>query len=278
MKKPLISSALDWTRQNHTVNRLNGNSNSYMQEAFIFLLRFLAHTRHLPFNSRDGMSGSRKYRGISLWMDRQLGKQEEGLERFWIDMFINESIAHVPGPKCLEWGINYMNRYPQCTERYDLTYHRNKMIVEDKIIHGDLYKLNTIPIKFNLILATQVFEHLLEPERGAKVLFESLEPGGCLLYTAPQSSQFHNVPSDFARYTKVKIKEMFTNVGFCVPLHLMTSGGDFIFDAARALGMRFSDFNAEELDSAYVRGYKQLSEGAITIHALMFKPPHRYCN
>ena len=280
--------ALKWAREvNHSVNELRGNSKSVLQEAFIFMLRFLARTKHLPFNSIDGLHGDRTYGGLKLWYNRQnhpsnkknaaVFRKGEVLERFWINMFMEESVPVIPGPRCLEWGITYLKGFKQCTEMFDLTYHPDKVVQEGNKIYADIYRLSELPVKFNMICATQVFEHLLHPEKAAQVLFDSLLPGGALMFTAPHSSQLHMVPSDYGRYTKVKVREMFRGVGFCVLDHLMTGGGDFIFDAARALGMKSSDFSLEELQGAYHRNYKGISDGAITIHGIFFKPPYGGC-
>lgn len=153
------------------------------------------------------------------------------------------------------------------------------MTLKGKTINGDIYRLgNFTQVKFNFICCHQVFEHLEFPERAARSVFQALVPGGTLLYTAPHSSQYHGVPDDYHRYTKTKVYNMLRQAGFCVPKRLMTGGGDSIFDAGRSLGLSTFDFNKQELEIGYQRGYDFIADGAITIHAIGFKPPHSKCN
>merc|ERR1719215_301002 len=92
------------------------NSPSGYQEAMIFLVRFLARRNWAPF------TGDRKFHGIELWSARHGGKVGGTLERFWIDRFLHESAQYIEGPRCLEWGIYYLNRFPGCAKKYDVKY------------------------------------------------------------------------------------------------------------------------------------------------------------
>merc|ERR1719146_604081 len=118
--------------------------------------------------------------------------------------------------------------------------------------------------QLDLILATQLFEHLSHPESAIKVLHDVLAPGGAVLYTAPQQAQFHKVPDDFLRYTKSAVKSMFERAGFCVPVQLMAGSGDFIFDVARDTGLQVQDFTYEEMEEGFQLGYDNIADGAIT--------------
>lgn len=254
-------------------------STSYLQESFIFLLRLLAMTKLLPTGT-----GDRKFHGMELWSARHWGKPGGCLERYWIDKYINDAQPHVPGFRCLEWGIHYTNYYPQCTEKWTVSYEPVKFgqvlpHISGNTVYSDIYSFPQILglIQFNFIMATQLFEHIERPFEAALSLYKVVAPGGAVLYTGPQQAQFHMVPGDYLRYTKMEVKYIFEQAGFCVPPHMMAGSGDFVFDAARNMGLQVQDFTNEELDEGYSFGYDNIPEGAISIHAMAFKPPHSVC-
>ena len=274
LEKPEVKGALAWAHAGRSVSAKQGNSKSVLQESFIFMLRFLAKTKMLPF------TGDRTFHGNQLWQYRQRAhpRGEEVLERYWMDKYFRELLVEnaVEGPNCLEWGIHYVNRFPTCTQKWSLTYAPG-FEMEGRSIRGDIYELHKARKQFDVVMATQVFEHVEFPDEAASSVFKSIKPGGALVFTVPFSAQFHLVPVDFQRFTKMKVVSMFKSAGFCVPEALMAGAGDHIFDAARALGMRKSDFNNEELDIGYQRGYDNISDGAISIFCVAYKPPHAKC-
>ncbi len=60
--------------------------------------------------------------------------------------------------------------------------------------------------KFDLIIADQVFEHLLWPYRAAKNVHSMLKPGGYFLITTPFLVRVHDIPYDCTRWTETGIK------------------------------------------------------------------------
>jgi len=243
------------------------------------MIRFLAHLSWIPF------TGDRRYHGLELWSARHEGKAGGTLERFWIDKFLQDAKSLVQGPRCLEWGIWYTNAFPQCVEKYEMRYEevfhkQTHPHVEGNIIYGSIYQLHNLlgpTFKLNLICATQLFEHLENPGAAAHQMFQVLAPGGAVLVTAPQQAQYHKVPEDFLRYTKAGLKHIFEVAGFCVPLPLVSGSGDFIFDISRDLGLQTYDFTAEEMMDGYQQGFDAVADGAITIQAIVYKPPHSAC-
>jgi SAM-dependent methyltransferase len=62
----------------------------------------------------------------------------------------------------------------------------------------------TIPLADQAVesaLATEVFEHCPEPEKGMREAFRVLQPGGLLFFTVPFLWPLHCVPYDEYRYT-----------------------------------------------------------------------------
>jgi predicted SAM-dependent methyltransferase len=274
-------------------------SKSYLQEVWIFLLRLLGRTSLLPAGT-----GDRNYHGMENWSARHVkGTQPVILEHFWIEMFVHKVVSvHAPWGRCLEWGnpqwpgsgFYYALMVPGCTHnvdiQYDAVYHGHKAMgtIENNVVYSDIEHLPNIltstwipgqgDSRMNVIFATQVFEHLTYPISAAKALFNSLLPGGALVFTAPQQAQFHQVPHDYYRYTKEGALHVLLTAGFCVPAWGFVGGGDFIFDIGRDAGLQGQDFTHEEIAGAFQEGYWKVSDSAITIHAIAFKPPHNACS
>jgi SAM-dependent methyltransferase len=80
----------------------------------------------------------------------------------------------------------------------------------------------TLPEKFDLIIAEQVFEHLLWPFRAAKNVHAMLRPGGYFLITTPFMVRIHNCPTDCSRWSEVGMKYFLADCGF--PLEGIQTG------------------------------------------------------
>jgi hypothetical protein len=68
--------------------------------------------------------------------------------------------------------------------------------------------------KFDLIIAEQVFEHLLYPYRAAKNVYKMLNNGGYFLVTTPFLIKYHPMPNDCTRWTEMGIKYFLAEAGF----------------------------------------------------------------
>jgi hypothetical protein len=269
-----------YCHRTHYELTLHENSGSLLQESWIFTLRFLAHMKWLPF------TGDRTHHGLDLWSARHGGVTGGTLERYWIEKYVVEMYSNIPAGNCLEWGLYYVNFLNQCTHKYEnryeaVKYGQKKPSVEGNIVYSSIYDFPGVMahahLQFNFICATELFEHLEKPYEASRDLYEIMAPGGAVLFTAPQQAQYHQVPQDFLRYTKEGAKHIMEVAGFCVPPQLMAGSGDFIFDVGRNVGLQIQDFTIEEMDAGYQRGYDNIADGAITIHAMAFKPPHHLC-
>lgn len=67
---------------------------------------------------------------------------------------------------------------------------------------------------FDLIIAEQVFEHLLYPYRAAQNIYSMLNPGGHLLITTPFLIKVHREPFDCTRWTATGMKHFLSECGF----------------------------------------------------------------
>jgi SAM-dependent methyltransferase len=92
--------------------------------------------------------------------------------------------------------------------------------------------------QFDLIIADQVFEHLLWPYRAARNVHAMLKPGGHFINTAPFLIRVHENPVDCSRWTELGMKHLLAEAGFdidrirtgswgnlaCVRANLVSSG------------------------------------------------------
>jgi SAM-dependent methyltransferase len=76
--------------------------------------------------------------------------------------------------------------------------------------------------QFDLIIAEQVFEHLLWPYRAGKNVFEMLRPGGYFHISTPFLFPIHDAPVDCSRWTELGLKYFLAECGF--PLETCVTG------------------------------------------------------
>ncbi len=75
---------------------------------------------------------------------------------------------------------------------------------------------------FDLIIAEQVFEHLLWPYRAGKHVHQMLKPGGHFLITTPFLLKVHPAPHDCSRWTETGLRYFLAECGF--PLETIATG------------------------------------------------------
>lgn len=71
-----------------------------------------------------------------------------------------------------------------------------------------------LPERFDLIIADQVFEHLLWPYRAARNVFTMLRPGGHFLVATPFLIRIHPSPHDCSRWTETGLRYLLAECGF----------------------------------------------------------------
>jgi ubiquinone/menaquinone biosynthesis C-methylase UbiE len=77
--------------------------------------------------------------------------------------------------------------------------------------------LDNLPIEnetFDVILCTQVLEHLQKPIASLKELCRVLKSDGYLFLTAPMAHMEHQIPYDYFRYTSYGLKYILSEAGF----------------------------------------------------------------
>lgn len=83
-------------------------------------------------------------------------------------------------------------------------------IVEDKEpdILGDVCKLGLGEEKYDIIVCSEVIEHLHSPHLAVDNMYGALKKGGKLIVTIPFMFPIHADPYDFVRYTKAGLKNL----------------------------------------------------------------------
>ena len=73
---------------------------------------------------------------------------------------------------------------------------------------GDAQALGIADHVFDVVLCTEVLEHLPEPQRAIDEMFRVLRPGGTLLLTTRFLFPIHDAPHDYFRFTKYGLRHL----------------------------------------------------------------------
>ena len=73
---------------------------------------------------------------------------------------------------------------------------------------GDAQALGIRDASFDVVLCTEVLEHLPEPQRAIDEIFRVLVPGGQLLLTTRVLFPIHDAPHDYFRFTKYGLRHL----------------------------------------------------------------------
>jgi SAM-dependent methyltransferase len=103
----------------------------------------------------------------------------------------------------------------------------------------DVARMSTIDSRsVDVVLATELFEHVEDPERGLAECHRVLADGGVLILSAPFLHRVHEDPTDFQRWTAAKWRLELERAGFGVEQEIVT--GRFfssLADHVRALAL-----------------------------------------
>lgn len=88
---------------------------------------------------------------------------------------------------------------------------------------------SNLPIKsasVDIVLSTQVLEHVPEPPFLIREAYRVVKPGGILILTAPFYGPLHEEPYDFYRFTKYGLEHLIRKAGF-THYEICADGGDW---------------------------------------------------
>ena len=105
---------------------------------------------------------------------------------------------------------------------------KDKCFTYDQIdIRSEIYNIPLPDASADIILCTQVLEHLKYPVRALKEMHRLLKPGGRLYLTVPFAADEHMLPYDYFRYTRYGLDFLMREQGF-LPPEISPQGGRFI--------------------------------------------------
>lgn len=84
------------------------------------------------------------------------------------------------------------------------------------MVYGDAHRLPCADRSFDLVLLTDVLEHLRDPLCALAEVRRVLRPGGRLLVGVPFLYPVHDAPHDYSRWTDAGLREMAARLGFVV--------------------------------------------------------------
>jgi SAM-dependent methyltransferase len=152
--------------------------------------------------------------------------------RFYITEFVKSVAQSLPGrTSLLDAGAG------ECAYKRYFS-HCNYMSVDMAIGEANwnysnvdcIVSLNKLPMKdesFDVVLCTQVLEHLQKPVESVKEMYRVLKRGGNLFLTAPMSHSEHQIPYDFFRYTSYGLRYLCSEAGF-QEIDVAPMGGMFV--------------------------------------------------
>jgi SAM-dependent methyltransferase len=91
---------------------------------------------------------------------------------------------------------------------------------------GDLTRLPFADASFDVVLCTEVLEHVSEPQQVVSEIARVLRPGGALYVAAPQMFHQHQKPYNFFNYTSFGLRHLLDRAGLA-PVWIKPMGGYF---------------------------------------------------
>lgn len=162
--------------------------------------------------------------GLPGYLTPRFVRERIDTERWSVDHFVWDSIpkyAH-EGSVVLDAGAG-PHRYRDCIKGTGATYVATDF--EHVFSEGspDSYdficSLDDIPRpndSYDVVLNTQVLEHVSDPQKVIDELFRVLKPGGKLLLTTNQMFWVHHAPYNYFYFTAYGLKLLFERAGFDV--------------------------------------------------------------
>jgi len=157
-------------------------------------------------------------------------------ERGLVDEFISNLENAKPGSLLLDAGAGNF-RFQKLLESKGYKYESQDFPeVFDEVSRGKhtyVCDITDIPVdssRFDIVICTQVLEHLVDPRAAFDEFFRILKPGGTLVLTTNFLFPIHGAPYDFFRFTTYGLQHLCSASGFSAPL-IAPRGGFFALTA-----------------------------------------------
>lgn len=161
------------------------------------------------------------------WIGRRLSAK---LTRITLDRFIAD---HASSRRTLDIGAQNGPYAAQFPRRIGLDIQPGAGVH----IIGDAQALCIRDRAFEVVLCTEVLEHLPEPQRAIDEMYRVLEPGGELLLTTRFLFPLHDTPHDYFRFTKYGLRHLLRRFEI-VALHEETDSIGALAVLLQRLGMQ----------------------------------------
>jgi ubiquinone/menaquinone biosynthesis C-methylase UbiE len=79
---------------------------------------------------------------------------------------------------------------------------------------------------YDVVICTQVIEHIFDHAQVFKEAYRLLKPGGLFIVSSNLIWELHEVPNDFYRFTRYGLEELLTRSGFSI-CEWRSNGGKF---------------------------------------------------
>lgn len=152
------------------------------------------------------------------WLRSRLAPEGLSTARFHLDRFAAQAAASLPaGALMLDAGAGDS---PYRRHFAHVTYEASDGCVRPAHQYQHVQyvcDLTAIPVedsRYDLVLCTQVLEHVPRPLEALRELHRVLKPGGKLWISAPLYFEEHEIPYDFYRYTQYGWKHLMKEAGF----------------------------------------------------------------
>lgn len=119
---------------------------------------------------------------------------------------------------------------------------------------------------YDIVLCTQVIEHVFEHHKIFKEAYRLLKPGGFFIVSGPMIYQLHEEPYDFYRFTRYGFRELLSGTGFTVKYE-KNNGGQWA-----AFGQMFLHIASVNLKNKLLRKTFNLAFLPIVLFCNLFFP------
>ena len=145
--------------------------------------------------------------------------RNKSFRRQCVDAFLRDTVSQISniekkvvldlgGTRTARRGLFDPTKYPWALVCANIQQKRAVDIVMDA--HNFCFNENS----FDIVLFTEVIEHLRSPETVLQDIYKAIKPGGKLILTAPFFYHIHGDPDDYGRYTSSGLRAFLISAGF----------------------------------------------------------------